>query len=78
MRVKDIIRLYEGMSRIDVEIYASVTVFNMKHLVLVDAFKIDCSSLYGKNDNDFLYEEAIGFDIVQNKLRINIKGDRES
>lgn len=30
MRVKDFILMYSGMNRVEVEIYASVTVFNDK------------------------------------------------
>ena len=38
MRVKDFIKLYYGMARIEVEIYAIVTVFNEKYRVLVRNF----------------------------------------
>lgn len=46
MRVKDFIKLYYGMARIEVEIYAIVTVFNEKHRVLVRNFDIDCTKVY--------------------------------
>ena len=38
MRVKDFILMYSGMNRVEVEIYASVTVFNEEHYVPVAEF----------------------------------------
>ena len=40
MRVKDFIKLYYGCVRVEVEIYAIVTVFHEKHRVLVRTFEI--------------------------------------
>lgn len=69
MRVKDFILMYSGMVRIEVEIYAIVTVFNEEYRVLVRNFAIDCT----KKEN-YLSEEVIGFDIIADKLRIFIRG----
>lgn len=75
MRVKDFIKLYYGLVRIEVEIYAIVTVFNEKHCVLVRNFDIDCTKAYTtKKKENYLSEEVIGFDITAAKLRIFIRG----
>lgn len=77
MRVRDLLKLYMSFERVTIEIHAEVTVFNSAHYVLVDTFAMDCTRLYNKMGDDFLAEELIGFDIVNNKIRIYIKGDRE-
>lgn len=74
MRVKDFILMYSGMARIEVEIYAIVTVFNEKHRVLVRNFEIDCTEVYTTKKENYLSEEVIGFDIITDKLRIFIRG----
>lgn len=74
MRVKDFIKLYYGLVRIEVEIYAIVTVFHEKHRVLVRNFDIDCTTAYTTKKENYLSEEVIGFDIVADKLRIFIRG----
>lgn len=74
MRVEDFIKLYDGCVRIEVEIYAIVTVFNEKHHVLVRNFDIDCTKAYTTQKENYLSEEIIGFDISSNKLRIFIRG----
>lgn len=74
MRVKDFILMYSGMVRIEVEIYAIVTVFNEKHSVLVRNFDIDCTKAYITKKENYLSEEVIGFDIIADKLRIFIRG----
>lgn len=74
MRVKDFIKLYSGLVRIEVELYAIVTVFNEKHSVLVRNFDIDCTKLYTTQKENYLSEEVIGFDIISDKLRIYIRG----
>lgn len=74
MRVKDFIKLYYGYVRIEVEIYAIVTVFNEKHRVLVRNFDIDCTKVYTTKKENYLSEEIIGFEISSNKLRIFIRG----
>ncbi len=74
MRVKDFIKLYYGMARIEVEIYAIVTVFNEKHRVLVRNFDIDCTKVYTTKKENYLSEEVIGFEIIADKLRIFIRG----
>lgn len=74
MRVEDLIKLYYGIVRIEVEIYAIVTVFNEKHRVLVRNFDIDCTRAYVTKKENYLSEEVIGFDIIADKLRIFIRG----
>lgn len=74
MRVKDFINLYYGRVRIEVEIYAIITVFNEKYRVLVRNFGIDCTQSYPTKKENYLSEEVIGFDIISNKLRIFIRG----
>ena len=74
MRVKDFILMYSGMVRIEVEIYAIVTVFHEKHRVLVRNFTIDCTKAYTTKKENYLSEEVIGFDIIADKLRIFIRG----
>ena len=54
MRVKDFILMYSGIVRIEVEIYAIVTVFNEEYRVLVRNFAIDCTKAYTtKKENYF-------------------------
>lgn len=74
MRVEDFIKLYYGQVRIQVEIYAIVTVFHEKHRVLVRNFDIDCTQAYTTKKENYLSEELIGFEITSNKLRIFIRG----
>lgn len=74
MRVKDFIKLYYGIVRIEVEIYAIITVFHEKHRVLVRNFDIDCTQAYTIKKENYLSEEVIGFDIISDKLRIFIRG----
>lgn len=74
MRVKDFIKLYYGMARIEVEIYAIVTVFNEKHRVLVRNFAIDGIKVYTTKKENYLSEEVIGFEIIADKLLIFIRG----
>ena len=74
MRVKDFILMYCGSSRVDVEIYASITVFNEEHNVLVGEFAVDHVNFYTKRKENFLSEEVTGFEIVNDKLRLFIRG----
>lgn len=74
MRVEDFIKLYSGWVRIEVEIYAIVTVFNEEHRVLVRNFDIDCTKVYTTKKENYLSEEVIGFEIISDKLRIFIRG----
>ena len=74
MRVKDFILMYSGMNRVEVEIYASVTVFNEEHYVSVAEFAMDCANLYTKRTENYLSEEVTGFEIVNGKLRFMIRG----
>nr|DAL87760.1 MAG TPA: hypothetical protein [Caudoviricetes sp.] len=74
MRVEDFIKLYYGCVRVEVEIYAIVTVFNEKHRVLVRNFDIDCTKAYTTEKENYLSEEVIGFEIISDKLRIFIMG----
>lgn len=54
--------------RIEVEIYAIVTVFNEGHRVLVRNFDIDCTKVYTTKKENYLSEEVIGFEIISDKL----------
>lgn len=74
MRVVDFIKLYDGIVRIEVEIYAIITVFHETHRVLVRNFDIDCTQAYTTKKENYLSEEVIGFDIISDKLRIFIRG----
>lgn len=74
MRVEDFIKLYYGCVRIEVELYAIVTVFNEVHRVLVRNFYIDCTKAYTTKKENYLSEEVIGFEIISDKLRIFIRG----
>lgn len=74
MRVKDFIDMYCGKNRMEVEIYASVTVFNEEHYVLVGEFAVDCANIYTKRKENFLSEEVTAFEIVNGKLRLMIRG----
>ena len=74
MRVKDFLKLYHGWSRIQVEVYASVTVFSKEHYVLMTEFELDCKQIYVRAKDNYLSEEVIGFEIVSDKLRIFIRG----
>ena len=74
MRVKDFVRMYKGINIVEVEIYASVTVFNECHYVLVAEFAIDFEKVYSERKENYLSEEATGFEIVKGKLRLFIRG----
>ena len=58
MRVKDFILMYSGMNRVEVEIYASITVFNEVHYVPVAEFAMDCANFYTKRTENYLSEEV--------------------
>lgn len=74
MRVKDFIKMYCGVNRLEVEIYAFITVFHEEHHVLVGEFAVDCVNFYTKRAENFLSEEVTGFEIVNGKLRLMIRG----
>lgn len=74
MRVKDFIKMYAGINRVKVEIYASVTVFSQGHYVLVATFELDCARIYSDRKENYLSEEVTGFEVVNNTLRIMIRG----
>lgn len=74
MRVKDFILMYSGVNRVEVEIYASVTVLNEEHYVTVAEFAMDCANFYTKRGENYLSEEVTGFEIVNGKLRLMIRG----
>lgn len=74
MRVKDFLKLYYGRYRVQVEVYASVTVFSKEHYVLMTEFELDCTQIYTRAKENYLSEEVIGFEIVNSKLRIFIRG----
>lgn len=74
MRVKDFILMYSGMNRVEVEIYASITVFNEEYDVPVAEFAMDCANFYTERRENYLSEEVTGFEIVNGKLRLMIRG----
>lgn len=74
MRVKDFVKMYRGMNRVEVEIYASVTIFNEEHYVLVSEFCMDCAKVYTESKENFMSEEVFGFEVVSGKLRLFIRG----
>jgi hypothetical protein len=74
VRVEDFIKLYYSYDRIEVEIYAIITVFNENYRVLVRNFDIDCTKAYTTKKENYLSEELIGFEIISDKLRIFIRG----
>lgn len=74
MRVKDFIKMYRGWVRVKVEIYAIVSVFHEEHHVLVSEFTMDCTKVYTTKRENYLSEEVIGFEILDGKLRIMIRG----
>lgn len=74
MRVKDFIKMYRGWVRVTVEIYAIVSVFHEEHYVLVSEFTMDCTKVYTTKRENYLSEEVIGFEILDGKLRIMIRG----
>lgn len=74
MRVKDFIKMYTGINRVKVEIYASVTVFSQGHYVLVATFELDSTRIYSDRKENYLSEEVTGFEVVSTTLRIMIRG----
>lgn len=74
MRVKDFVKMYRGMLRLEVEIYASVTIFNEEYHVLVRQFGMDYATVYSERKENFMYEEVLGFEIESGKLKLFIRG----
>lgn len=74
MRVKDFVKIYRGMLRVEVEIYASVTIFNEEYHVLVRQFAMDYAKVYSERKENFMSEEVIGFEIESGKLKLFIRG----
>lgn len=74
MRVKDFILMYSGMNRVEVEIYASITIFNEEYHVLVREFAMDCAKVYSERKENFMSEEVLGFEIESGKLKLFIRG----
>jgi hypothetical protein len=74
MRVKDFVKMYLGMCCVDVEIYATVTVFNEEHYVLVREFRMDYAKVYSERKENFMSEEVLGFEIESGKLKLFIRG----
>lgn len=74
MGVKAFILMYSGMNRVEVGIYASVTVFNEGHYVPVAEFAMDCANFYTKRRENYLSEEVTGSETVNGKLRLMIRG----
>lgn len=74
MRVKDFVKMYRGMLCVEVEIYASVTIFNEEYHVLVRQFAMDYAKVYSERKENFMYEEVLGFEIESSKLKLFIRG----
>lgn len=74
MRVKDFVKMYRGTLCVEVEIYASVTVFNEEYHVLVRQFAMDYAKVYSERKENFMYEEVLGFEIESGKLKLFIRG----
>lgn len=74
MRVKDFVKMYRGMLCVEVEIYASVTIFNEEYHVLVRQFAMDYAKVYSERKENFMYEEVLGFEIESGKLKLFIRG----
>lgn len=74
MRVKDFVKMYRGMKCLEVEIYASVTIFNEEYYVLVREFHMDYAKVYSERKENFMSEEVFGFEVVSDKLKLFIRG----
>ena len=72
MRVKDFVKMYRGMKCLEVEIYASVTIFNEEYHVLVREFAMDYAKSTVKEN--FMSEEVLSFEIESGKLKLFIRG----
>lgn len=74
MRVKDFVKMYRGMRCVEVEIYATVTIFNEEYHVLVREFAMDYAKVYSERKENFMAEEVFGFEVVSGKLKLFIRG----
>ena len=74
MRVKDFVKMYRGMKCLEVEIYASVTIFNEEYHVLVREFAMDYAKVYSERKENFMSEEVLSFEIESGKLKLFIRG----
>ena len=74
MRVKDFVKMYRGMRCVEVEIYATVTIFKEEYHVLVREFAMDYAKVYSERKENFMYEEVLGFEIESGKLKLFIRG----
>lgn len=74
MRVKDFVKMYRGMRCVEVEIYATITIFNEEYHVLVREFAMDYAKVYSERKENFMYEEVLGFEIESGKLKLFIRG----
>lgn len=74
MRVKDFVKMYRGMRCVEVEIYATVTIFNEEYHVLVREFAMDYEKVYSERKENFMSEEVLGFEIESGKLKLFIRG----
>ena len=68
MRVKDFVKMYRGMKCLEVEIYASVTIFNEEYYVLVREFHMDYAKVYSERKENFMSEEVFGFEVVTGNI----------
>lgn len=74
MRVKDFVKMYRGMRCVEVEIYATITIFNEEYHVLVREFVMDYAKVYSGRKENFISEEVLGFEIESGKLKLFIRG----
>lgn len=74
MRVKDFVKMYRGMRCVEVEIYATVTIFNEEYHVLVREFAMDYAKVYSERKENFMSEEVLCFEIESGKLKLFIRG----
>ncbi len=74
MRVRDFVKMYRGMNRLEVEIYASVNIFNNEYYVLVREFQMDYAKVYSERKENFMSEEVFSFEVVSGKLKLFIRG----
>lgn len=55
--------MYRGMKCLEVELYASVTIFNEEYNVLVREFAMDYAKVYSERKENFMSDEDLGFEI---------------
>lgn len=74
MRGKDFVKRYRGMKCLEVESYASVTIFKEEYYVLGREFHMDYANVYRERKENFMSEEVFGFEVVSGNLPLFIRG----